>query len=44
MRVSREESNEEDKKLAEEIKGKQGKKESHKVAKKQEAEEDFPTI
>ena len=43
LRVSREESNEEDKRLAEEIKGKQGKKEVQKSVKKQE-EEDFPTI
>lgn len=42
LRVSREESNEEEKQLAEEIKTKQGKKEQ-KAVKKQE-EEDFPTI
>lgn len=43
LRVSREESNEEEKQLAEEIKGKQSKKEGQKAAKKQE-EEDFPSI
>jgi hypothetical protein len=43
MRVSREESNEEEKQLAEEIKSKQSKKEAQKAAKKQE-EEDFPSI
>jgi hypothetical protein len=43
LRVSREESNEEEKQLADEIKTKQSKKEGQKAAKKNE-EEDFPTI
>lgn len=43
LRVSREECNEEEKQLAEEIKSKQSKKEAQKTTKKQE-EEDFPSI
>jgi hypothetical protein len=42
-RASKEDSNEEDKKLAEEIKNKGGKKENVKKTKKQE-EDDFPSI